>query len=449
MPPHQTLPISAFISSRTPVQRCVIWMAISFLPQISFAELVDRGGGLIYDTEQNITWLKDANFAATSGFHSDGKLTWFAAMSWVSQLNYFDPIRNRYWNDWRLPRAGSHNDSEPCYGFNCINSEPAHLYNVDAIKRGNPGPFINFKGTATWTSSGRIPLPGTAWTFAFGPSPPGGIQDHSGPFEELITAYAWAVRDGDVGAPSINANPDTAMVAEGSGVSINLLENDAVQDFSNGDLILNIVSLPSNGEILISDRVGLVSYTHNGSETIEDFFTYSVTTRLGIESNIARVEIIIEPVNDPPLAFNDIAELSPQESTVVIDVLGNDTDPDNAIDPSSIELLTLPESGGVEITATGSMVYTSTAAQSDLFSYRVSDLDGSQSNIATVTVQKVPLNAAVPSAPTGDGLSGGASSPLTLLTLLGCSFILRIRRSIRHCRQRNPCARIFFCDEQH
>ena len=31
------------------------------------AQLFNRGGGLIYDSVQNVTWLADANYAKTSG----------------------------------------------------------------------------------------------------------------------------------------------------------------------------------------------------------------------------------------------------------------------------------------------------------------------------------------------------------------------------------------------
>lgn len=34
------------------------------------AVLIDRGNGLIYDDYFNITWLADANYAATSGYSS-------------------------------------------------------------------------------------------------------------------------------------------------------------------------------------------------------------------------------------------------------------------------------------------------------------------------------------------------------------------------------------------
>ena len=52
------------------------------------ASLVNRGGGLIYDTALNITWLQDANFAKSSAYSVDGLMTWADAMSWVSNLNY-------------------------------------------------------------------------------------------------------------------------------------------------------------------------------------------------------------------------------------------------------------------------------------------------------------------------------------------------------------------------
>lgn len=61
------------------------------------AALYDRGGGMIYDDVLNITWLQDANYAKTSGYDSDGKMTRSEAVSWASNLSYggFD--------DWRLP----------------------------------------------------------------------------------------------------------------------------------------------------------------------------------------------------------------------------------------------------------------------------------------------------------------------------------------------------------
>ena len=40
--------------------------------------LYDRGRGLIYDADLNITWFQDAGFG--------GQRTWFDAMDWVGNL---------------------------------------------------------------------------------------------------------------------------------------------------------------------------------------------------------------------------------------------------------------------------------------------------------------------------------------------------------------------------
>ena len=61
--------------------------------------LIDRGGGLIYDTVLDVTWLQDANFAQTSGYDNDGRMSWDAAAAWAEQLQYGGHI------DWRLPKV--------------------------------------------------------------------------------------------------------------------------------------------------------------------------------------------------------------------------------------------------------------------------------------------------------------------------------------------------------
>lgn len=62
------------------------------------ATLIDRGNGMIYDSAQNLTWLKDTNYAKTSGYDSDGLMSWDDAMAWVQNLTYGGH------DDWRLPR---------------------------------------------------------------------------------------------------------------------------------------------------------------------------------------------------------------------------------------------------------------------------------------------------------------------------------------------------------
>ena len=67
------------------------------------AQLFDRGGGLIYDSTLNVTWLADANYAQTSGYDADGRMNWNDAIAWVADLEYYDAVRNATYSDWRLP----------------------------------------------------------------------------------------------------------------------------------------------------------------------------------------------------------------------------------------------------------------------------------------------------------------------------------------------------------
>lgn len=80
------------------------------------ATLIDRGGGLIYDDDLNITWLSDLNYAKTSGYDADGVMTWSEAVTWADNLVYGD------YDDWRLPTSNT------CVSYNCTGSEMGHLY---------------------------------------------------------------------------------------------------------------------------------------------------------------------------------------------------------------------------------------------------------------------------------------------------------------------------------
>ena len=104
----------------------VLITIFSFNPNAS-ALLIDRGGGLIYDTDLSITWLQDANYAMTSGYDIDGQMNWYDAVAWADQLEYggFD--------DWRLPitvyLSGLWRyDGSTTLGYNITTSEMGYMY---------------------------------------------------------------------------------------------------------------------------------------------------------------------------------------------------------------------------------------------------------------------------------------------------------------------------------
>ncbi len=77
--------------------RCAGLLGLLMLAGTAQATLIDRGNGMLYDTVLDITWLQDANYAKTSGYDSDGLMTWEEAVAWADNLVYGG------YDDWRLP----------------------------------------------------------------------------------------------------------------------------------------------------------------------------------------------------------------------------------------------------------------------------------------------------------------------------------------------------------
>jgi hypothetical protein len=121
--------------------------------------LIDRGNGLIYDNDLDVTWLQDANYIKTSGYtgpsnipqgeagsqvNGDGGLSWESALLWANTLVFGG------YSEWRLP-----NTNECFRGLNpnatCTGSELIHLYDVEGISSANPGLFINLQASRYWT----------------------------------------------------------------------------------------------------------------------------------------------------------------------------------------------------------------------------------------------------------------------------------------------------------
>ena len=168
--------------------------------------LINRGGGMIYDTVQNITWLQDANYADTSGFNAGGFFTsQSAAVSWASGLSFGG------YDDWRLPFTSQPDPScsrqtDPGNGFplkgdlsGCTGSEMGHLMNGDGILRDSSGPFSNVQGHYYWSQTLYAPDTSLAWSNRGLDGAQFTFTANSGEY------YAWAVRNGDVAAVPIPA----------------------------------------------------------------------------------------------------------------------------------------------------------------------------------------------------------------------------------------------------
>ncbi len=244
------------------------------------AALYDRGNGMIYDSDQNITWLKDANYAATQFSASsgtlgdeDGMMTWTEAQAWVAALEFGG------YDDWRLPAFKIPGDQlNKSYS---VNGTTDRGYNVDTSHSefaylwyeilGNTS-LYNLDGTKNWVSSGSRPVDqfpintsadgatfinfqwdqvhalglrysnvyGTVWCFEDGYQGYDGIND--------LKFFAWAVRDGDVASatPAVNEPPDVSLsVTQNGGVNIARVTK------TGGNIVVQAVATdPNSGDSL-------------------------------------------------------------------------------------------------------------------------------------------------------------------------------------------------------
>ncbi len=181
---------------------------------------------------------------------------------------------------------------------------------------------------------------------------------------------------------------DTSTVGRGATVSVAVLANDVDPDSTLAYAGVNIVAQPSHGTAVVG-ATG-VTYTHDGSETTADSFTYQVSDG-ALDSDIVTVSITVTPFNDSPVAVADVATVA-EGGTVSVAVLANDTDPDSTLAYASVSIQTLPTNGSAVVGATG-VTYTHDGSETtaDSFTYRVND-GFVDSNTVTVAITVTPAN---------------------------------------------------------
>ncbi len=208
------------------------------LSSTASAALIDRGNGMIYDDVLDITWLQDANYAKTSGYDADGRMSWDDAVAWADTLVFGG------YDDWRLASI-TDTDNLGCdyapagtdcgYNVDTGHSELAYMYHVNlGLKsQDNEDGFINpdwgifgngtkngtddgswgendiglIKNLQTfgyWSATEHALYASVAWVY----STYDGYQTSDDKASEFSV---WAVRSGDVGAApvkSMGSRPD-------------------------------------------------------------------------------------------------------------------------------------------------------------------------------------------------------------------------------------------------
>jgi len=183
----------------------LVLIAASFEP--AWADLQPRlGGAAVYDTNLNVTWLANANLAATNAFgtpgiNAGGLMTLATAQNWIASMNLAKYLG---FSNWRLP-ATPMSDPNCTGGYGCLGSEMGYLFYVElggqatasitTVHNANYILFTNLQGGTYW-SSVSDPAHGENWTFSFGTGGEG--QNFNN-----LNFLPWPVLTGDVGASSV------------------------------------------------------------------------------------------------------------------------------------------------------------------------------------------------------------------------------------------------------
>ncbi|WP_409595926.1 tandem-95 repeat protein, partial [Vibrio harveyi] len=118
--------------------------------------------------------------------------------------------------------------------------------------------------------------------------------------------------------------------------------------------------------------------------------TISYTISDGQLTNDATVAVTVNPVNDAPVAVNDDAVSTDEDTAVTIDVLANDSDPEN--DTLTITAASVPAEQGTVTIVDGKLVFIPAENFNGdaTISYTISD--GQLTDDATVAVTVNPVN---------------------------------------------------------
>uniref|UniRef100_UPI004059DD0C tandem-95 repeat protein n=1 Tax=Vibrio parahaemolyticus TaxID=670 RepID=UPI004059DD0C len=186
-------------------------------------------------------------------------------------------------------------------------------------------------------------------------------------------------------APVADIVADKTTVVEDTPTIIKVLGNDT---FEGDDKVVSLDTNngPANGTVSVNPD-GSVTYTPNDNYHGTDSFTYIVTS--GGVSESTTVSVDVTPVNDAPVAKDDIATTQ-EDTAVTIDVLPNDSDVDG--DKLSIESVSVPKEQGTVEVVDGKLVFTPAESFNGDAEITYTVTDGQLTDEAKVTVTVNPVN---------------------------------------------------------
>ncbi|KIN65227.1 putative hemagglutinin/hemolysin-related protein [Sulfitobacter noctilucicola] len=218
--------------------------------------------------------------------------------------------------------------------------------------------------------------------------------DFNGPAE---ISYTVEDPDGnaDEGTVAVTVNPvNDAPVAEddedvtdiNTPVTVDLLANDS--DVDGDDLTVIEATVPAEEGTLVDNGDGTVTFTPATDFVGEATISYTIEDEEGLTDDAVHVITVEDPENTPPVAVDDVEE-TPEDTPVIVDLIGNDTDEDG--DPLTLVEATVPEEQGtLEDNGDGTVTFTPAPDFNGpaTITYTVADPDGEEDEgeaIVTVT----------------------------------------------------------------
>ncbi len=144
------------------------------------------GGQTVYDTVHDVTWLADANLAATKTFgvseiNRDGSMSWETAQSWIAAMNAANYLGTNRWRlpETQLPDEGcSQRPKSAAFGYGCTGSQMGDLFytqlggekgsTIELKHNASYERFKNFQQYLYWSSTLWTRVPNSAFSFSFG-----------------------------------------------------------------------------------------------------------------------------------------------------------------------------------------------------------------------------------------------------------------------------------------
>ena len=289
-----------------------------------------------------------------------------------------------------------------------INTDVNTVVTIDVLSNDNDLDEDTLSVTAATADNGTV-LINLDGTLSYTPN-----TDFNG-----ADSISYEISDGFGGLSSakvdvlVNTTPvaidDTATTNEDTPVVINVLSNDTDPD---GNSLSLTSATAANGLVSMNLNDGSLTYTPDANFYGSDTILYSISDAHG-GSSTATVSVTVNAVNFSPSAIDDAIILN-ENTTVNLDVLSNDTDPDND-GLSVISATTL--NGTVSINPDNTLSYTPNQNfnGADSINYEISDgRGGISSATAYVSVNSAPV--------TGDDsytVNAGSNSEIASLIEFG------------------------------